>query len=802
MSHIKHTPAAIRHHDQQQEESERNEQSRTPTVAHEDEWLDPDTASIATRDSQDLYARRPNRWRGKPRAWRHITEHDRAVATALWRARDCDLSAHLYNAFFLKKQVSASSSAWTPGNYWTAWPLRPHDGLSVFDDDSYNNDPADGGIDADNNEHDNINQNVSQWTFRSRHPPVEKRPSGPLEEMLTATIQRVARKQFHAMLQREAEGFDAQTAAVSADDELSAHLLRPTVRHLLTQTGRMLSILHNSRVDKDAAAEARAIPLKSKRHRSPSAERGGVEQGSVRQFGRQLPQPSKKQVCVRPSHWKTGPPLMMATARTPEQVAASIPEFCKVHQEADPSSTGTASQAQAQTLMPSRARKSSAVKAPSDTSRGRPHKQRERLPGETEKQFLIRIARQAHRRIPECADDEDSKGPWEDEGPIKGGEKGKGKMEKIPAVVTYIPPPIPPFLHRRVSFANEVQSLPNWIRNVSGPESETDNDGDDAEGEGEKMEKQEKQKPGKATKPTAIPAKSKTGSGGSTMAGRRLRNWTDILAAAALSGGFSPNVLTRTAQRCADLFGQSTALCTLHGVPEPVDQRQTLQEHQQQQQQQQKGQKKNQPCTAEHVVFRPEAGLPHLPDILSEPKPSSSLQMLTIEVQRAQAQRRARQLRKKAIWKQYAGQCLYGEMGMDDDDEQDEQDEEDVVQDGEDSGSESGDDRGKIEDEGTNSQPSGPSCPQPRPVSTIVPPDALFEFGGTTSSAPQQDIASVARSKRGPTPKATPTTWYCPRPNCPRAFQGFPRRPNMMRHLKLVHGITLERGSPTVPSQD
>ncbi|CAK7564997.1 MAG: hypothetical protein SEPTF4163_002903 [Sporothrix epigloea] len=793
MSHINYTPAVIRNHDQQLEESERNGRSRTSTVAHEDEWSDPDTASIANRDSQDLYTRRPNRWRGKPRAWRYITEHDRAVATALQRARDCDLSAHLYNVFFLKTQASASSNAWKPGNYWTAWPLRPHDGLDVFDEGSSNNDPADGGIDADGSKYDSRNSNVSQWTFRSRHPRVEKRPSGPLEEMLTATIQCVARKQFHAMLQQEAEGFDAQTAAVSADDELSAHLLRPTVRHLLAQTGRMLSILHNSRVDKYDAAEARAMLSKSKRQRSPSMERGGVGQGIVRRFGWQLPQPSKKQVCARPSHWKTGPPSMMATAQTPEQVAASIPKFYKVHREADPSSTGSALQAHAQTFMLSRARKTTAAKAPSNTLRGRPHKQRERLPGETEKQFLIRIARQAHRRIPESADDEDNKVLWEDEGPITGEEKREGEKGKIPPVVTYIPPPIPPFLQRRVSFANDVQSLPNWIKNAPGPESDTDDDGDDAEGGGETMEKRESHMPRKDTNPKANSGKSKTSSGERTMASRKLRNWTDILGAAALSGGFSPNVLSRTAQRCADLFGQSTALCTLYGVPEPVDERQTLQE----QQDQQNGQKKTQPCTAEHVVFRPESGLPHLPDIPSDPNSSSSLQRLTVEVRRAQVQRRARQSRKKAVWKQYAEQNLsYREMGMDGDDENDK---EEVVQGDEDSGSESGDDQDRVEDN-TSPQPSVLSCFQPRSDSIIVPPAASFEFGRRASSAPQ-DIASVARFKRGPTPKATPTTWYCPRPNCPRAFKGFPRRPNMMRHLKLVHGVTLESGRPAVPSQ-
>ncbi|CAK7269973.1 hypothetical protein SEPCBS119000_003849 [Sporothrix epigloea] len=641
MSLIDHSTPADR---QQQEEEEREIHSETQTEIHEESWSDPDTASIATRDSEDLHTRRPNRWRGNPNAWRYVTEHDRAVATALWRTRDCDLSAHLYNAFFIKKQAQASGSSdtWRPGNFWTAWPLRPHDGLDVFDSPSYAENSAYGGVNDD-----------SQWTYRSRPTPIEEKPSGPLEEMLTATIQRVARKQFSTMLQREDDGIDALSTVVSADDELSAHLLRPSVRHLLTQTDRTLSILHNSR------------------------GRGGLEPEGVRRVGWQLPRPSKKQAFARPSHWKRGPALMVATAQTPEQVAALIPKFDRPQEEADVLLPEAMLQARVQTFMSSGMRKPFVVKMPTNLPRGRPPKPRERLPGESENQFLLRVARQTHRRIPESAGSEDSQALREEQREAEVEAVDKDSKRKPPALVTYIPPPVLPSLQQRVTFANEVQTMPNWVNNVSGQEGDIvdDDDDDDDEEEEDDDEKEDDEHKGedegdheaeyeketheesreeqlrRAQKKRRRSSASRTGPKGSTMAGWPLRTWKDVLGAAALSGGFSSEALARTAQRCADLFGQSTALATLYGVSEPADKTQLLGNRPQQQQ----DWKVKQPCTTVNVDFRPRPGPPCLPDVLTEPVSSSGLHKLTVEVKRAMDQRRDRQARKKRLLKQISG---------------------------------------------------------------------------------------------------------------------------------------------------
>ncbi|KFH43862.1 hypothetical protein ACRE_053670 [Hapsidospora chrysogenum ATCC 11550] len=47
-----------------------------------------------------------------------------------------------------------------------------------------------------------------------------------------------------------------------------------------------------------------------------------------------------------------------------------------------------------------------------------------------------------------------------------------------------------------------------------------------------------------------------------------LRDWSDVLGAASLAG-FPPDVIARTARRCANLFGEGMTIRTLHEVPAP-----------------------------------------------------------------------------------------------------------------------------------------------------------------------------------------------------------------------------------------
>jgi len=67
-------------------------------------WI-VDTDEINSEDSEALYEKRPNRWRGAKSTWREYTKEERATADALRRVRDRNLGVHLYNAFAVKRDA-------------------------------------------------------------------------------------------------------------------------------------------------------------------------------------------------------------------------------------------------------------------------------------------------------------------------------------------------------------------------------------------------------------------------------------------------------------------------------------------------------------------------------------------------------------------------------------------------------------------------------------------------------------------------------------------------------------------------
>ncbi|KAL1905127.1 hypothetical protein Sste5344_009180 [Sporothrix stenoceras] len=718
--------------------------SETP-VPFRDDWSDPDTASIASHDSDDLAARRPNRWRGNPRAWQHITELDRAVINAMGRTRDRDLAAHLYNAFRMKQAVNPTDpAAWGPKAYWTAWPLRLRDylGLNVFDDNSNHNAigaalQAKAGYGPDPND---------PPIFHTHEPPSESRPSGALEEILTATIQRVAREQFYLRQQMQqqaqketcsgqseenngteaampepattitetaaadtpdATDTDDAPAVILADDELAADLLQPSVRHLLAQVDKVLSILHNTRVATAAISEdsESILAARSRRQRSPSADPGTGT-------GRTNPKPA--------------PPK-------PKEVGG----------------------------------------------RGRPAKKRERLPGETEKQFIIRIARQAHRRLPYFSDDEEDK-----EG--KGGRK-ESKASNVSKVIkeikkeeqetprrkeTVVPVPVianqsksktasSPARQRRVSFAENVDSPATKPKAMKESSFDGDSDTDDTNG-GHESDWQRGDEETNAHKQKRTISATKGRPTDKTMARWPLRDWTDVLGAAALSGGFSPEVLARATQRCSDLFGQSMSMDTLAGVELGRDEypENYVQYHA----------THKAPLSVDRHVYTPGAagpypGLSELPDEID----TTALEDVTVAVQRTRVRRLDRLAKRQAFIEERLG-------GL-------------ARQDGQ---PDAAGQEGAID--GDSDDDNDPRDAQSRPQSTSAIP--LPVVPGAPSTA--------TKRRSGTQPRSTPTVWYCPRPNCPRAVDGFTRRPNMKRHLKLMHNIICGDGEkivtpPTLP---
>ncbi|KAL2873133.1 hypothetical protein SGCOL_011725 [Colletotrichum sp. CLE4] len=476
-------------------------------TANEESW-DLDTDEIRSVDSEELYETRPNRWRGNKATWSSYTQEERLLHRSMEQLRNRDLSVHLYNAFALRNRALRPSAAaepneadidrpleeivdsgeWRPSNLWTAWPMNSR----IV--------PGDDFLKETHDEDDD-------FTTRSRK---EQLPSTALEEEMTATILRQAKERFLRRQRKVRErdqtartrnesahertmassasalssaaddddddnkekgggnapppsGQGAQAGVsdvevekpkrsktyepvVSANDDLSANLLRPSVRHILSTLDNTLTVLHNSRLAglsymTDSSASATDVEDASDAASVSSAASRASSSASKRR--------------------KKGRPRSKAP-RTPE------PEWTRALER-----------------------------------RGRPKKVAVPLPGETEKEMKIRIARSQKKRIPFSSDEEDAAaGETEAEDGVK---KTEGSGEETPR-----------------------SRSPRKKRDL----------------------------PAEARAEAKIKARE-------TMLGNwGLRDWSDVIGAASLSG-FKPDVVARAAQRCADLFGQGMEMQTL-----------------------------------------------------------------------------------------------------------------------------------------------------------------------------------------------------------------------------------------------
>ncbi|KAK1731683.1 RNA polymerase I-specific transcription initiation factor-domain-containing protein [Colletotrichum acutatum] len=485
-------------------------------TANEESW-DLDTDEIRSVDSEELYETRPNRWKGNKATWNTYTQEERLLHRSMEQLRNRDLSVHLYNAFALRNRAVRPSAAgepndadidrpleeivdsgeWRPPNLWTAWPMNSR----IV--------PGDDFLKETHDEDDD-------FTTRSRK---EQLPSTALEEEMTATILRQAKERFlrrqrKAREREEAarirdESANERTAAssmsahssavsdeeddedkegnapppsgqgaqaagvsdvdverpkrsktyepvVSANDDLSADLLRPSVRHILSTLDNTLTALHNSRLAglsymTDSSASATDVE-DNNNHASDAASVSSAA-------SRASSSASKRK--------KKGRPRSKAP-RTPE------PEWTRALER-----------------------------------RGRPKKVAIPLPGETEKEMKIRIARASKKRIPFSSDEEDA---------------AAAETEGEDAVV------------------------------------KKDEEGSEGETSRSRSPRKRRDLPAEAR------AEAKTKARETMLGNWGLRDWSDVIGAASLSG-FKPEVVARAAQRCADLFGQGMEMQTLFEGP-------------------------------------------------------------------------------------------------------------------------------------------------------------------------------------------------------------------------------------------
>lgn len=411
---------------------------------------------------------RENRWNGPASTWQQITEEERGLAASLDELRNRDLSLHLFNAFSLKKRAKEfnadgtvhgkdedqdDSNEFVPPKKWTAWPIEatevPREGEQIG--------PSD---------------NDEVFTLRRKETT---KLSRDLENELIGVTLKYSRERF---LQREtAEDHERQVGnsvteemnidepqqeqpedpeigeggigksseppltttilrpEISADDERSQELLRPSIRHTLSKLDDVLMALHHARKTcRQYAAQAEFDTDVDPHSRATSIAGEVTDRDS----------PVKKPV-GRPRKLQSIDPATVPQF-TPNENGLDDPELWRVKK----------------------------------THRGRPKKVYARLEGETQHEYLTRIARIQKKPLPIFAP------------PI---EPSTPKRERTPASVS------PQKSPRKLSDKTRKQML-------------------------------------------------------------GLRDWSEVLGSAALVG-FSPNVIARATQRCADLFGENMIMRTM-----------------------------------------------------------------------------------------------------------------------------------------------------------------------------------------------------------------------------------------------
>ncbi|KAI1635088.1 RNA polymerase I-specific transcription initiation factor-domain-containing protein [Biscogniauxia mediterranea] len=600
------------------------------------------------------YEERPNRWEGPSSTWQQLNNAEIDTFIALNEIRNQDLSIHLYNAFALKQRHNKAQDikapvagediniatgqiieqdAWVPHRSWTAWPMHadkvPHQTFMKRTEDS-----------------------DEKFTLRKA---VQKFPSTALEETLAAAILRTAKDKFKARpcaelvtssldsgLEGDDDGPDADTFSttkrarsqsrstkyhnatedekmeiddiqakippyvplqkrcykpiVATDDDLSHAILRPSIRHVLSQLDETLMILHNAQ---DSMLNYQSDSADS--DASDSSRRG-------QRLSRSRSHPGTR---------KRGRP---PKSREPSQVRSSVPPETQEHGK---------------------------------KKAGRPRKMYPRLADETDQEYTIRVARLRKEPIPFFAEPDMEPG------------LGPG-VEPVQA---------------------------------QDPDYSAGSEGDSSVVEGAGRKPKLKRKRPREQSPEMHKGTPSIKGKGRARIG--LRDWRDILGAAALAG-FPAPALDRTARRCANLFGQPTVL---HTLPETPPTGRTL--------------------VSAKITTCYKPGMPLPPLLLS----SDSYE-----------------------------------------DEDEDKDEKDIAL----HISRSSRSQNGLEDNPT-------AITLRRSLSRGRPPTPAAGRRSRSRSAVSSSTGGGAH--------------FCPFADCPRAVDGFTRRQNMTRHMKLVHGVAAAAAS-------
>ncbi|RYP91283.1 hypothetical protein DL770_002601 [Monosporascus sp. CRB-9-2] len=612
--------------------------------------------------SSDSGDERPNRWHGPPSTWQQMNSEEIDTIAALNELRNRDLSIHLYNAFALKQRhrqplgnglpvtgqdVNAATGQkvlgddWVPQRSWTAWPMAA--GKVPAPDFMPRTDDAD-----------------EEYTTR----PVMEFPSTALEEAVSAAVLRTAKEKFESRpWQDEASDGSSLEAEVSGAE--------------------------SSDTDESEAKSSRSKTSSRSRSRSTKRESdagsesaGGhmeAESSDDKEWTNALPLENSRLLPVVSTDDDMSYALLRPSVRHILSKLDATLSILHVSQESAlnylSDSVDSDASGSSRLSRPSSREESQCT---GKRKRGRPCKDgtpsRNRgsvLPGEASDDRGGATSRASSVLTASAR----RSGSHEDEGKKK---TRRGRPKK-----TYERLPDESDMDHAIRIARiQKKPIPTFSEPDSGDEAGREN------ADKEAARKTQKPQCKAAEESSPEHPKSKRGQKGWWKGRAKLRDWKDVLGAAALAG-FPPQAVDRAARRCADLFGQTMELHTL--AEGPADQ-------------------SSQVKTTRYVPGMP---LPPLLDPEDEGEPPSQ----------------ARQARAPSF---AAGLISEGERGF---------------------------------------------------------------SRGRSRSASNNSIRSRSRSASG-------GSHICHFHDCPRAREGFSRRPNLLRHLKLVHGFEGDALPGEVDSED
>ncbi|KAK8074727.1 RNA polymerase I specific transcription initiation factor [Apiospora hydei] len=408
---------------------------------------------------------RPNRWHGPSSTWLDMTSQEIATSVALEDIRNRDLAVHLYNAFALKREDGASLE--TPRQLVRVAYARGH---CAPDDFMKRPEDRDDG-----------------FTIRRPVTGAEGAASFALEEAVSATVLRFAKEKFQARPWDEddmiltapddTDGKEEGHEVLDESDSDGASRSRPGSRASSLKKEEQLDS------DLDSASDGGASPVP----RGPHYFKPVVSADDALSYD--LLRPSTRHILS-----KLDATLMLATGQKSTWPTCKISPRHETEKgpvkEADPASSQTEDPG---TMSRGEDRED---ETKSKKTRGRPKKQYPRIPGETDKQYAIRVARLRKEPRPVFSDDSE----------------------------TGIEPQ---------SDASELKRKP-----TARPKASASRD----------------------------PSSDRSSTGRKKRRRHNLRDWRDVLGAAAVAG-FSQPALDRAARRCADLFGQGFELRTMEEDP-------------------------------------------------------------------------------------------------------------------------------------------------------------------------------------------------------------------------------------------